>query len=175
MGIESVADRRPPKAILVNVSTGEEMEVLFNPTQLGEKVSVNYNRLTVPGLSHQVLQYQSTGNTTLSSIEFYLDKYVASRNEDDPDILDFKRFLQALTVPPAGAEDILGGAPPRVLVIWPAELFTLECVITDVEFEYRQFSVDTELMVYAARATFEEIRDMRMTSEELRELGSERG
>ena len=48
---------RPPRCVLVNVTSGESMECLFNPTQLSEKLQVNWNRLAVPGLSHQVLQF----------------------------------------------------------------------------------------------------------------------
>ena len=48
---------RPPRCSLVNVATSESIECLFNPTQLTEKVSVNWNRLSIPGLSHQLLQY----------------------------------------------------------------------------------------------------------------------
>ena len=65
MGIRD-AVIRPPRCSLVNVTTAESIDCLFNPTQLTEKVQVNWNRLAVPGLSHQVLQYQSTGNRELS-------------------------------------------------------------------------------------------------------------
>ena len=37
---------RPPRCLLVNVTTGESLECLFNPTQLSEKLQVNWNRLT---------------------------------------------------------------------------------------------------------------------------------
>ena len=69
---------RPPRCVLVNVTSGESMECLFNPTQLSEKLQVNWNRLAVPGLSHQVLQFQSTANRQLSGVEFYLDRYFAA-------------------------------------------------------------------------------------------------
>ena len=68
---------RPPKCVLVNVSTAESIECLFNPTELTEKVEVNWSRLAVPGLSHQVLQFQNTGNRQLSGVEFYLDRFFA--------------------------------------------------------------------------------------------------
>ena len=50
MSIDTVMVR-PPRCSLVNVTTGEAMDCLFNPTQLSEKVQVNWNRLAVPGLS----------------------------------------------------------------------------------------------------------------------------
>ena len=154
---------RPPRCSLANIATGESIECLFNPAQLSEKVQVNWNRLSVPGLSHQVLQYQSTGNRQISGVEFYLDHFFASKQPGDPDILQFRSFLRALTVPPAATL-----APPRTLIIWP-KVITVETVLTDLEFQYRQFGVDSSVLVYTAVCGFEEILDLRITSEQMRE------
>ena len=167
MGIE-LAMVRPPRCLLVNVTTGESMECLFNPTQLSEKVQVNYNRLAVPGLSHQVLQFQSTGNRQIAGVEFYLDRFFAAEQPGDVDILDFRAFLRALTVPPEGTEGVVDTAPPRTLLVWPG-VITIETVVTGVEFQYRQVAVDGTVLVYAATVSFEEILDARVTSEALRE------
>lgn len=161
-------DTRPPRCSLVNVVTVEAVECLFNPTQLVEKVQVNWNRLAVPGLSHQVLQYQSTGNRELSGVEFYLDRVFAAEQPGDVDIMEFRAFLRALTVPPEATEGVAATAPPRTLFIWPGVL-TVEAVLTGVEFQYRQFGVDGRALVYAANVSFEEILDVRVTSEALRE------
>jgi hypothetical protein len=160
---------RPPRCLLVNVHTTETMECLFNPTQITEKVQVNWSRLAVPGLSHQVLQFQSTGNRTLGGVEFYLDRYFAVRQPGSPEILAFRAFLRALTVPPAGTKGVPDTAPPRTLFIWP-KVLTIETVLTDLEFQYKQFGVDGEVLVYAATCGFEEILDVRITSETLREV-----
>ena len=159
---------RPPRCVLVNVTSGESMECLFNPTQLSEKVQVNWNRLAVPGLSHQVLQFQSTANRSLAGVEFYLDRFFATEQPGEPDIMEFRSFVRALTVPPSGTEGVVDTAPPRTLFIWP-EVITVETVVTDVEFQYRQVAIDGRVLVYAATVTFEEILDVRVTSEELRE------
>nr|BDT32019.1 peptidoglycan-binding protein [Myxococcus sp. MH1] len=159
---------RPPRCLLVNVLTGEAMECLFNPTQLVEKLQVNWNRLTVPGLSHQVLQFQGTSNRQLAGVEFYLDAFFATQQADASNIMEFRGFLRALTVPPAGTEGVLATAPPRVLVLWPG-LLTVECVVASVEFQYRQLAVDGRVLVYTATVTFEEILDTRVTSEQLRQ------
>lgn len=159
---------RPPRCVLVNVTSGESMECLFNPTQLTEKVQVNWSRLAVPGLSHQVLQFQSTANPSLAGVEFYLDRFFATEQPGEPDIMEFRSFIRALTVPPSGTEGVVETAPPRALFIWP-EVLTVETVVTDVEFQYRQVATDGRVLVYAATVTFEEILDVRVTSEELRE------
>ncbi|WP_426749899.1 peptidoglycan-binding protein [Myxococcus sp. Y35] len=159
---------RSPRCVLVNVLTGEAMECLFNPTQLTEKLQVNWNRLAVPGLSHQVLQFQGTSNRQLAGVEFYLDAFFATQQADTSNIMAFRAFLRALTVPPAGTEGVLATAPPRVLVLWPGVL-TVECVVASVEFQYRQLAVDGRVLVYTATVTFEEVLDTRVTSEQLRQ------
>jgi hypothetical protein len=162
-----IASSRPPRCELANTTTGETIECLFNPTQFNEKVQVNYTRLAVQGLSHQPLQYQNTGNRQMSGVEFYLDKFFAKAQPNDPDIVDFSNFLRALTVPPSGAQTVLQTAPPHLLFVWPSVL-TIETVITDLEFQYRQFASDASVLVYTATCAFEEILDSRVTSEDRR-------
>jgi len=105
MGIE-YAGTRPTRCSLVNVESAEVITCLFNPTQLSEKVQINWNRVTVPGLSHQLLQFQSTGNRHLSGVEFYLDRFLSSEQIATPDSFEFRAFLRALTVPPKGTEGV---------------------------------------------------------------------
>lgn len=168
MGLE-VVRIRAPRCFLVNVETAESMECLFNPTQLAEKVQVNWNRVSVPGLSHQLLQFQSTGNRQVPGVEFYLDRFFAREQGNDTNILDFRAFLRALTVPPKAAAGVPATSPPRALVVWP-EVLSIETVLTDLEFQYKQFStIDAALLVYTATVTFEEILDVRVTSEDRRQ------
>jgi len=166
MGLE-IAGLRAPRCFLINVETAESIDCLFNPTQLSEKVQVNWNRVAVPGLSHQLLQFQSTGNRQLSGVEFYVDRFFAKEQSDDADILDFRGFLRALTVPPKGADGVPATAPPRTLFVWPT-VMSIETVLTDLEFTYKQFAADATVLVYTATVTFEEILDVRVTSEDKR-------
>jgi len=166
-GVALIPLARAPRCSLVNVWSGESIECLLNPTELVEKLQINWNRLVVPGLSHQPLQFQSTGNRQLSGVEFYLDRFFASEQPGAPEILEFRRFLMALTVPPEALESVVSAAPPRVLVVWPRVL-TIECVLGSVEFHYRQFATDGQVLVYTASVSFEEILDVRITSEDRR-------
>ena len=104
----------------------------------------------------------------LAGVEFYLDRFFAAEQPGDVDIMEFRAFVRALTVPPEGTEGVPETAPPRTLFIWP-EVITVETVVADVEFQYRQVSVEGEVLVYVATVTFEEILDARVTSEDLRE------
>lgn len=170
----ATANARPPRCTLVNESSGESMDCLFNPEQLSEKVGVNWNRLAVPGLSHQVLQYQSTGNRQFGGVEFYLDHLFAAAQPNAPDVLAFRDFLRALTVPSRGATSVAQSAPPRVLFIWPG-FVTVEAVLTDVEFRFTRFALDGHPLMYTATCSFEEILDLRVTSEDLRAGGPHAG
>ena len=163
----AAATARPPRCALVNVTTGEHIEALFNPSQVTEKVSVNYNRLSVLCLSHQPLQFQSTGNRTFGGVDFYLDRRFAQAQPGSPDILDFRAFVLALTVPPTGTEGVAETAPPRTLIIWPG-LLTVEAVLTEVEFSYQELAVDGTVVVYTATVAFEEILDVRVSSADRR-------
>ena len=163
MGL-AAAISKPPTCILVNVAANESILCLFNPTQLVEKVSVNWVRQQVLGMSYQPLQYQGTSNRTLPSVEFYLDKFYAAEALGSPDITNFRNFIRALTVPPQSPTI---EAPPRTLVIWP-RVMVIETVLTDVEFRYTTFASDSSALIYTAVCTFEEILDARVTSEDRR-------
>ncbi|MFI5302405.1 MAG: peptidoglycan-binding protein [Polyangiales bacterium] len=158
---------RPVRCLLINVESNESIQCLFNPTQLSEKIGVNWNRVSVPGLSHQLLQYQSTSNRQLGGVEFYLDRFYARAHADDADILEFRGFMRALTVPPEAVAGVPAMSPPRVLFLWP-NVVTIEAVLTDVEFRYTQFAGDGSPRVYTAEVSFEEVLDVRVTSEERR-------
>jgi hypothetical protein len=157
----------PERVHLVNVTTTEDMTVLFNPASLGLKGDVKYGRHSPPGLDHEVLQYTGTGNRQLTGVEFYLDRFFAEAQPSSPDIRDFERFIWSLTVPPAGTGGVADTRPPRVLFVWP-NLMTLECVVISVEFRWTVFAIDGSPLVYTAVCTFEEILDARRTSEQLR-------
>ena len=92
-------------------------------------------------------------------------RFFAAAGESSVELLDFRAFLRALTVPPEGTEGVPATAPPRVLFIWP-EVVTVECVVASVEFQYKQLAVDGTVLVYTATVGFEEILDTRLTSQE---------
>ena len=158
---------RPPRCTLVNLTSGESIECLSNPTDLTERLGVNWNRLVIPGMSHQQLQYQSTANRQIPNVEFHLDRRFAAEQPGDFNILGFRSFLAALTVPSAGADGVATGAPPRVLFTWP-NFLTIESVVQGIDFAFRHFGVRGEVLVYTASVSFEEILDARVTSQALR-------
>jgi hypothetical protein len=152
---------RPPRCTLVNLVTQERFECLLNPETLTEKIGVQYRRHVVPGLGHHPLQYESTGNRLVPSVEFALDRRFAGTEPSQQNILVFRTFLLALTRP---SRMEVASAPPRVLVVWPT-VVTLEGVLSDVEFRYQAIAHDGTVLAYSATCTFEEVLELRSAGE----------
>lgn len=145
------------------------LEIQFNPTQFKERLSVAYGRPQIIGQSHQEMQYLGTTNIVVPMQFFFLSR--------DPEThklgLSSKNFLYSLCYPVKTAESIVSGAPPRVLVVWPNTL-SLTCKITQLEINNQRFNIHGEVTQFTANCTFEEIRELRWTSEDARALGVRR-
>lgn len=158
----SDAMRRPPRMSITNISSGVTLEMQFNPEQFQENVTANYNEQTVPGLSHQVLQFSHTSNEGFS---FDLH-YIAYSVDEMDEIHRARRFLKSLCFPSAGADTVQGGAPPRVLLVWP-RMLSLSCVMRSVSLTHVLFNRQARSRQFGAQVQLQEIRDFRITSEEV--------
>lgn len=167
----AVAVAQPTRMTIGNLRTGETQEVFFNPTELQKQLSVNWTRQRVPGLPHEPLQYQNTSNLQVT-LELYCQ--ATDRAEDADLIDDFERFLMSLCYPSASADSIATGAPPRVLVVWPNVMSFQAVVAGNVQFRHTQFATDGRSLRYTATLPLEEIRDFRLTSEDVRRQGTRR-
>lgn len=157
------------KVSIANLRTAETFDAQFNPEELEESISVNWTRITIPGMSHQVLQYSNTNN-----VEFSMDFYSTAFTEPNRiKIVDFRNFLESLCYASDQASSIGGGAPPRLLVVWP-NVLSMTAVIDSIDFKYKMFDADLNLKRMVASVKFIEIRDTRITSEEVRLNGSRR-
>jgi hypothetical protein len=150
--MDAVASR-PPRVTLVNLDTQQRMECLVNPETLTERLSVIYRRLSVLGVGHQMLQYDSTSNRVIPGLEFVLDKRIGKQSDSDPDLTAFTDFLRAVARP---AQVDLPSAPPTVLFVWP-KVLSMECVLSEVEFRYQAFGAEGDLLMYTATCTLEEV------------------
>lgn len=167
MGLE-IASQRPSRMSIANMASGDSIEAQFNPTEFEETLEVNWARLTVPGLSHQPLQFINTGNAKFS-LELYFD---AASTKFDTFALA-RRFLQSLCYPKRGAQDVIGGGPPRALFVWP-DVISLSCVLTSLSFKHARFNAQGVPIQYSAKVSLEEIRDMRLLSEDVLNSGTQR-
>lgn len=155
---------------IANVSTGESVEAQFNPTDFDEALEVNWARQTVPGLSHQPLQFVNTGNAKFT-LELNFEAQDLTTDLDQIHLA--RRFLQSLCYPRRGAEDVVGGGPPRALFVWP-NVVSLTCVVTVLSFKYGRFNVEGTPVQFTAKVTLEEIRDVRLISEDVLADGTQR-
>jgi hypothetical protein len=165
-----VAAQTPARMSIANVSSGESIEAQFNPAELEEALEVNWARQTVPGLSHQPLQFVNTGN-----LKFTLELLFEAQNpaSDVDRNLRARRFLHSLCYPRRGAADVVGGGPPRVLFVWPT-FVSLTCMIASLSFKYSRFNLAGTPIHFTARIALEEIRDVRLLSEDVLANGTQR-
>lgn len=168
--MEDAMSRKPERMTLADLLTGESLEVQFNPEQLPEEVTVNWTRLSVPGNSHQQLQYGNTNNHTYS-----LDIFFEAHSEEELErIAEARNFLLSLCYPSGNAGDVATGGPPRVLFVWP-NITTFTAHVARVRIVHQRFTLYGESSRYLATVEIEEVRDGRLTSEAVRAIGTRRG
>lgn len=188
----STADRRADRVVLTaNPGTdhAESYEALLNPNRLRETINVEWNRLPVIGLDHEILHYGRTKSLEIP-LSFYFSAYAAGRVFRAGDVetevaeaeflgastvvpdskirhqaMDFANFLRSLCFPTRG-----GFRPPDVRVLWP-NVFEIIGVASNVSFEYQKFDRTMTPIIYTADVTFLEVRLTRRFSEQVRKTG----
>jgi hypothetical protein len=156
------------KMYLVNLHTGIERAVQFNPTEFTRNLEVEYARQTVPGLSHKVMQYVSTNNTTFE-MELFFD---ADNRQQILENLATRRFIESMCYP-RGVDSIINGGPPRVLFVWPT-FISLTTLITAMSETYTKFASDGTPLGFTIAITLEEVRNVRLLSEDVLSQGLQR-
>ena len=162
--------RAPARMSLVNIATGADIEAQFNPSEFTESLNVNYARQIVPGLSHQVLQYVNTNNVNVP-LNLFFDALAEGATLQI--LTAAKAFLQHLAYPRRGAQNVVGGAPPRVLLVWP-QVLSLTMALTGLAIRHTRFNVGGAATLMIARVTLEEIRDAKLFSADVLVSGSQR-
>lgn len=162
-----------PKMTLTNLVTGARLTAQYNPATFKEEVGVNYAKIVIPGMSHQVKQFVHTEDEVFTlSMEFDAITWGLDGSDGVAKIKQARKQLIAWCHPRKGAGSIKTAGSPRVLFVWP-NLVSLTCVITKVAFTYERFSA-SNLIGYKADVTIEEIRDSMVYSEDVEEQGTER-
>lgn len=165
----AVAGQKPLRMSIRDLNTAEVREVQFNPTTLEEAISVEWARLKPPGLSHEVLQYDHTGNHKIGPIELVFD---ALGPGGSVDILDeWRKFLLSVCYSKKGAQSVREGEATRVLLFWP-NFMSMTCVLTSLKIKHQRFNLEARPTYYTATVAIEEIRDVRLFSEDVRTAGT---
>lgn len=149
----------------------------MNPTKFTEAIRVAWRKQQIYGGSHPNMHYVSTDAHQLPAVEFFVSKQhmetERGRSITYSEFLEFKRFVQALTVPARGEGEATSGAPPRVLFEWPW-VISMTCIVENLEVTYTKFNFSGAPINYTVKVSFSEIRDVRVFSDEIMEQGSMR-
>jgi len=155
------------------------LDAQFNPSELSETVSVVWNDLVVPGLSHERRHYSHTKSVAFKfdmAFDAFEHLEVAAPDPFEQTGItagaDFaesaQRFLHSLAYAPDGR-----GAPPRCLFYWP-NFISLTAVVDEVAFKYSDFARSGHLLRFVASLTLREIRDAHMSRMDVLVAGNRR-
>lgn len=179
----------PPRMTISNVETGQQLTAQFNPEEIEEIVMANYTELDVQGQSHKPMHYKNTENLALS---FELTFDSASARDvilEDPNnvgvgsfgnkaaLIDAVRaYLHSFFYPmKSEVGDIIGSSPPRALFSWPG-LYAIVCRTMRMTVKHKRFANDTgQSSLFTAKLELKEARIIRLTSEDVYNLGTIRG
>lgn len=150
---------------LTNYETGEVLEAQFNPSTVTVELEAFFNRLKVPGQSHEEMQYANTNNTRVS-FELLWDGLAASA----PDLVDADAFFLHLHHPPQNVASVASGAPPRVLLSWPNWIALLS-QSPKVKITTTRFGLDGAPTYQRIAVELEERRTRRLGSDVVRRVG----
>ena len=188
---QAAFETRPQRVVLVSnpgLSNEEVFPVLLNPTRLHETIKVEWSRLPVIGLDHEVPHYSRTRSFEIT-MSFLFSAFEAGRQlksgaaNFDPEnelhnltsvipttkifqqSMDFANFLRSLCFPTRS-----GFRPPTVKVVWPNVLSIL-AVVSDLSLDYVKTDKSLTPIYYSAEVTFLETRLTRRFSEDVRQAG----
>ena len=185
----TATQQKPLRMSFTNLESGDSLEAQFNPEEMKENISVNWNELQTQGGSFQQHQYGNTGNM---SWQFKLQfnaydegggKLVtrfsglgesrsagATQNRLE-DIILARNYLLSMAYKPRGKQDIIGGSPSRYLFIWP-NLISVSCLIHRVRLTYKQFNLDGIPMRFNADIMIKEGRVEELFSDDVLFFGT---
>lgn len=172
MGFDSLS-ALPQRLSFTNLQNGKTVEVPFNPTHFNTKTTADWARFKVLGLSHQPMHYLQTRNLRMVFPKVY---FFADPREGADGIRNMHEklaYFESLMYPRRSAQDIMGAGPPRVLVVWP-NFITLTCVLVDLSKDYKRFNLSGQPLQVDVSIDCDEIRDVRLPSEEVAEKGFRR-
>lgn len=169
----------PNRMTLTNLFNQSFMTAQFNPKELKDKVAANYEDVQLMGMSHEVGQYKGTTAQEFT-FELGFDAHSMRGSDLGGPIASqateasigggrpkhCERMLRSLLYPPRGAQDVGGGAPPRVLFSWPGFISVVATVRT-LEITYKRFTSKGPPTWFVAAVTLKEARDARITMEDV--------
>ncbi len=160
----NIIQRKPERMSFSNLANATTLEAQFNPEELNEDLKAVWGEIPIAGLSHKPQNYEGTDNHVFSfKLQFAVQD---SDGNKLADITFARRYLQSLFYARRGAQDIVGGAPPRFLFVWP-NFISLSCVIHSMKMRHFHLGRDGQPYHFDADVVIKEIRDVRLFSEDV--------
>ena len=157
----------PVRMTITDLQSDETISVMFNPTELKRRMTVNYAKKQVLGNSHEEHEYLQTANTGVT-----FDLFFNAETVEDVDFLKLKLdFLESLGYGPEDPASITEAAPPRVLLLWPRTMSMVTRIMT-AEFIHQRFNTRGDTIQATVRTTWEEGRITRIRKDDVRVYGA---
>lgn len=172
--LSNAFERYPARMYIQNLDIPEQeaLHVQFNPAELDETIGTNLAKITSPGLSHEHVHFINTKNLKYS-FTLYFHALMGNRMQGASmearleSLQQARRFLHSLCYPRANASDVATGGAPRVLFVWP-KMVSIQAVIDgDINFKYTEFTADGLPYAFTATVPLSEIRDLKLTSQDV--------
>lgn len=170
----------------------------FRPSPIRQSVKVNYESMSVIGMSHEYKTYRNTSNF-LFPFELYVNRMMMIKDGAIPttqkeregqrtgnpeggsdqlyalsqQIEAGRRYLEALSVPPATSYGVSGSSPPVCLLVIPG-VVTMRARLIDLDINFTEFDISMNISELRAKVTFEEAPMSRFTMQDVLERGSNR-
>lgn len=182
------AKKKPRRMSFTNLDSGVSLEAQFNPEELDEELQVLWNELETQGGGIQPHQYGGTSNVKWSfkmmfnafdegggglvttSLGQTSGTAGATANRQEAIALA-RAYLHSMCYKPRGAQDIIGGSPPRHLFVWPG-LISVDCVLHRLKINFEQFDQQGRPMRFTAQLMVKEARVEELFSEDVFSFGT---
>jgi hypothetical protein len=175
-------DLKPERITLTHLKSGSMISAQFNPNEVSEEFAAVYGKLAILGQSYEPMQFSHTANPKISFDLGFDQKSLRDIASSGP-ITDLapdgkvrpelaRRFLIACNYPVRGAQDVLSGAPSRILIFWP-RMYSIVGKLTGTSFGHKRFSKEGAPTLFSAKLSFEIDWGRRITFEDMLQFGLE--
>lgn len=146
------------KAAILNLETGRQVRVLFNPEEYSLRRDINYAQASIPGLSAPLLQFVA-GNMQTLDMELFVDTYVdQSAGADAREVAN--EIVSLMDIVPETH------APPRLEFCWGSLTFT--CVLASTNSTFQMFREDGTPVRIRMQVTFNEYRNLELEAKQIK-------
>lgn len=168
MGLVDTVTARMPRVTIGDLRSGEVYEMPLVPVSFTEELVVNFAKHRPVGLPHSRSQYTGTDDFSLRGLLF---TFTGHTPEEVRLLHEGRKFLMSLCYPSRSAQDVRTAGPPRVLFVWP-QMVSLTCRLERLQSRHVLFNSDGLSTRWDTTIDLTEIRDVRLSSEDVRRRGT---